>query len=569
MNKATAILTSIRSTLLKNSRNVLLIFLLSFLPAAVHADNDIIRQRALSGNVLSSPFEVNSRIIAITNGGFISTFSTDGYRKYERPLKNRPSTDYTVTKNGIILSVSSNRKTLSLYNPDGYFVWSYTFETTISHSPVAGYDGRVFVSTKDKLYCFGVTGGLRWERSVPAEITEQVRMLNDGTLLCISTPSGEKSFAYRFTPYGDMIEEITFYGEAVLTAEHENGVLILFSDGTFGCCSVQDNMAVSLWASLSIPNMRINKNNVDMASILRLGESYAVVLYPNGLIIAFNTEDGSEAYRTSVSSGFNKGSLYCGAGKIMVITEFDKEVVFSLFSMDGESLWDGMRKTKGEIIYFYTSDGYLLQFTDNWLLSVSKPLFYEKNTYSTVSQFVERPRTYGTYKNNEEEQYIQEIRDGFEEIMAELSPVSNPSIYTGIDPSLFEKDIISSLKCIQDAALTGYDFSNEIGELIKNSDNELYVKTALEYSIKNGYDPDAYMLKAIYTFINSPHKFIGSDSLYKLICDAVSSICKFTGAEIFQNYGNRILVKFMSSGYSTSVKEYAMSVMKSLMDLQI
>ena len=77
------------------------------------------------------------------------------------------------------------------------------------------------------------------------------------------------------------------------------------------------------------------------------------------------------------------------------------------------------------------------------------------------------------------------------------------------------------------------------------------------------------MLKAIYTFINTPHTYTISDSLYKRMCDAVSSICQFTGAEVFENYGSRILVKFMSSGYSTSIKEYAVNIMKILMELQI
>ena len=532
------------------------------------ADDDIFRQLALSGNVVASPFEVNSRIVAITDGGFISTFSTDGYRKYERPLKNRPSRDYTVTKNGIILSVSNDRRTVSFYNPDGFFVWSQTFDEKVMNYPVAGYDGRVFVSTETTLYCFGVTGGFRWKRSVPASIDEPIRTLNDGTLLCISCPPGKESYAYRFTPYGDLIEEIKFSGEAIITAEHEKGVLILFSDGTFGCCSVQENRAVSLWATLPIPNMRISKNNTDIAFILRLDSSSAAVLYPNGLITVINTDDGSERLRSSVSSGFNKGSLFYDGENIMAITEFDSEVSFSLIALKGESVWNGMRRIKGNVNYFYTSDGYLLQFTDNWLLSVSKPL-KNNDEKKTLSSFIERPRSYGTYTENEEELFIQEIRDGFKEIMEELSPVVNSSLYTGIDPSLFEKDIISSLKCIQDAILTGYDFSKEISAIITNADSELYVKTALNYCIKNGYDPDSYMIKAIYSFINSPLKFICSDTLYKRICDAVSSICRFTGAEIFQNYGNRILVKFMASGYSTSVKDYAMSVMKSLMDLQI
>ena len=161
--------------------NFYLIFLTLFFAIFspnLFAENDIFRQLALSGKVISSPFEVNSRIFTITDGGFISTFSTDGYRKYERPLKNRPSSDCTVTKNGIIFSVSSNRKTVSFYNPDGYYVWGYTFEDDISNYPVTGYDGRIFVSTQKSLYCFGVTGNMRWQKSIPAELTEPIRTLN-------------------------------------------------------------------------------------------------------------------------------------------------------------------------------------------------------------------------------------------------------------------------------------------------------------------------------------------------------------------------------------------------------
>ena len=542
--------------------------LLTLLPAAAYTDNDIFRQLALSGNVLAVPYEINSRIVAITDGGFISTFSTDGYRKYERPLKNRPSGDYTVTGNGMILSVSHDRKTVSFYNPDGYFVWSHTFDDDITNYPVAGYDGRIFISTKKAVYCFGVTGCLRWERTVSKEINEPIRTLNDGTLLCICCQQGKESLAYRFTPFGDLIEEITFAGEVVLTEEHENGVLMLFSDGTFGCCSVQDRMAVSLWASLVVHNMHISRGNTNTASILRLDANSVAVLYPNGLAVIFNTADGKEKCRMSVSSGFNKGFLFSGDGNIMSVTEYDTEVVFSLFSLEGEPVWNGLRKKEENTVYFYTSDGYLLQFTDNWLLSVSRPikqLSEKKTSYNGIKH----PHLYGTYTGNAEEQHIREIKVGFDEIMEELLPVSNPTIYTGIDPSLFQKDLITTLQCIQDAVLTGYDFSIEIGRIITNATSELYLKTALDYPIRNGYDPDANMLKAIFTFISSPHTFSCSDTIYKKMCDAVSSISRFSGSDIFQNYGSRILVKFMSSGYSTSVKGYAVNIMKSLMELQI
>ncbi len=543
----------------------------------LYAENDIFRQLALSGKVFSTPFEVNSRIVAITDGGFISTFSTDGYKKYERPLKNRPSGDYTVTRSGIILSVSSNRKTVSFYNPDGFFVWSHTFDSAVSNSPVEGYDGRIFVSTKYKLYCFGVTGGLRWERELPAEISEPVRTLNDGTLLCISTPTGEDSFAYRFTPYGDLLEEIMFNGEAVLTSEHEDGVLMLFSDGTVGCCSVQQNKAISLWASLPIPNMHITKETSVAASILRLGQSYIAVLYPNGLITTFDTADGTEVYKTAVSSGFSTGSLFYGAGKIMAITDFAKETCFSILDpLDGDLVWSGLRQKNGDSLYFYTSDGFLLQFTENWVLSVSKPPIITieilgKNSVTVPDSIppIKRPHFYETYTNNAEETYIQEILEEFDEFIGPAIPVTNSFAYTGLDQSLFETDLISSLKCIQKAAYTGYDFSLQIGKIISTSENELYIKSALDYTNTNGYDPDSYMLKAIYTFINTPHTYTISDSLYKRMCDAVSSICQFTGAEVFENYGSRILVKFMSSGYSTSIKEYAVNIMKILMELQI
>lgn len=554
-----------------NFRKGIALVVVILLVFPLFADNEIFRQLALSGNVIATPVQVKSRVVTITDGGLISTFSTDGYRKYERALKKRPSENYTVTKNGMILSVSSDLMSLSFYNPDGYFVWSHDFEEKIVGSPVSGYDGRIFVSTSKSLFCFGVTGNLRWEKKLPEEINEQLRTLNDGTLLCIKSAPGKESVAYRYTPYGEMLEEITFYGEAVLTAEHEAGVLILFSDGTFGCCSVKDNRAVSLWASLPIPNMHIKHEKTDAASILRLDSTSVSVLYPNGLIIIYDTEEGKEICRTAVSSGFSKGQLFYCENKIMAVTEFGDEVIFTLVNTDGVPIWSGMRKTKGRIVYFYTEDGYLLQFTDNWLLSVSRP-WTEKEVQKANNNdgsFIKRPRFYETYTNTDEEKKISDILYELKEILTELQPFMGSSDNYEIDSSLFEKDLLSSLSCFKDAALTGYDFSLQIGEIIKNSDNELYVKTALDYSLINGYDPDAYMLSAIYAFINTPHNFICTDSLYKKICDSTASICSFSGGEIFQNYGSRILVKFMSSGYSTSIKEYAVTTMKTLMALQI
>lgn len=538
----------------------------------IHAaqDNQVLRQLALSGNVISDVYEVNSRIITLTDGGMISTFSTDGYRKYERPLSVRPSGSYCVTEKGIILSVSYDSKTISFFNPDGYFVWKHTFDDKIKFIPCSGFDGRIFVETETTLYCLGITGKINWEAELKSAPIQPIRTLNDGSLLCIcSASSRSASSGYRFSPYGELLEEITFTGKAVNTIEHENGVIILFEDGTLGCCSIKNTVSVSLWARESPSRTQTASSpssDFSRAVLFRLNRNEIIVLYPDGELMAVDAGNGETLVSLTLEEEFLQAGIYGGNGTIAVITQQEDIANFHIFSLQGETLWEGNRKTREGTIFFYTSDGYLLQFTTDWLLSVAKPYTPITNKTETVSR-IKRPSLYGIYTGNPAELYIQDIIQGLEDILTELSPFADA--YTGIDPSLITRDFNQLTSCIPKAASAGYDFSSYIGKILRNASSEMYFKAALSYTRTNGYDPDQYILNAIHTFLNTHHDFTLSDSTYMDICDAVCNVCRFTGASVFEGSGRTILLELMDTRYSNTVRQYVVKTLKSLMDLQI
>ena len=70
----------------------------------------------------------------------------------------------------------------------------------------------------------------------------------DGSILVfIEKLRDKKSIGLRISPFGEIIEEITFSGEILQAEECNFGILIVFTDSSIGLCSIENNIAVSRW----------------------------------------------------------------------------------------------------------------------------------------------------------------------------------------------------------------------------------------------------------------------------------------------------------------------------------
>ena len=184
----------------------------------------------------------------INDGRILTAISNDGVKLYERGLKSKSSTLLTVTNKDFFYVISSNYKTLALYNPDGVLLWEKEVDEKLTSKPITGYDGRVFVHSDKTAYCFGINGEEKWSVEIEKGITHNLKILNDGSLLFIGNVENGMSKATRVSPYGELLEDITFAGSITYSTSIEEGVLLLFSDGTVGLCAVKNNKAEGSWS---------------------------------------------------------------------------------------------------------------------------------------------------------------------------------------------------------------------------------------------------------------------------------------------------------------------------------
>ena len=73
--------------------------------------------------------------------------------------------------------------------------------------------------------------------------------LEDGSVLCLlNTIVDGCSTAVRVSPFGEILEEITFTSVVAGVKQSKFGTILIFTDGSLGICSSTDNKAVTRWS---------------------------------------------------------------------------------------------------------------------------------------------------------------------------------------------------------------------------------------------------------------------------------------------------------------------------------
>mgnify|MGYP002510493588 CR=1 FL=1 len=164
----------------------------------------------ISGKAICQPCETSYGFAVLTDGKMITACSNNGTKLWEKGVPGKPNPYLTVFANDFLLTVS-NEKNLTLINPSGLALWTKKVPFNITNNPYAGRDGRIFVRGKKNICCYGINGILKWQIETP-ELNKNIPMqeLNDGTILCFLTETVQgKSKAIRFTPFGQILENIT------------------------------------------------------------------------------------------------------------------------------------------------------------------------------------------------------------------------------------------------------------------------------------------------------------------------------------------------------------------------
>ena len=518
----------------------------------------------------------------INDGRMLTAISKDGTKLYERGLKERSSSLLTVTSKDFFYVISANYKKLSFYNPDGVLLWQKEVEEALTSKPITGYDGRVFVHSGATAYCFGINGEEKWSLNIEKGITHNLKILNDGSLLFIGKTENGMSKATRVSPFGQLLEDITFAGTITYSTSITDGVLLLFSDGTVGLCSVKNNKAESTWSMKGL----VSKENASQTLLKELENNKALVLSKNGKFSVIDLKkqqiDFSFSQNNINPTSIYNVSIYSDTRKIVILSKNSSSIFVAGYSFSGSKLFDftisASSKTEG--IYLsngivalcdkdWTAKGYLpYQDTSKVVQNLSKPQtrkysqFYTENDYLPENQYLSILQS-GNYGFREEE-ILSFIKDS----LYQISTVNALGGIVGVTNSEIDnyQELISLINL---ATYSGVDFSDQIYTIITNSNDSSVLKSAFSYASICGYDPHSRMINAMENKLLQNIANRKDDGFYLKLCDGVYNICKTMGTPVLYNQGKRILTKMLTMNFSQSVRNHLTETLNLILSLQM
>ena len=546
-------------------------------------------QRVLPGKLICQPQTTSYGFAVMTDAYNIMSFTSQGKIVFEKLLTRANGGTFGVLENDFFAVVTASSKRIMVLNPDGHELWNTTVDFKITHSPASGRDGRFFLRGADTLCCFSITGIQKWKITTPLQSKLELQELPDGSLIVfLDKLEGGKTKALRLTPFGEIVEEITFAGEVINALTTPQGILLVFTDGTAGLFDLVENKSTHKWL---FKKDLVQKTNADF---FILSQNKNDVIYVNIKsktveIDYINLTDGTINNSFIIDEGITPTSGWYNDSGVFIADS--KKACF--YNNAGRFLWSGiMPDSKSKTSYThtgFTTDNCFLLFRSDWSIhafrtalaeettSQNKPQrknyssFYEINTTllelsfpMPISKELLEPERVtllntGNYGKTEQEYASQllSVCTAYKNVM------STTNFGTRMEKSVFQTDSAGTEILISQLSLFGTDtFCDYIAYFLRTEKNRALIHTLLVGITQNGYDPDGKIMASLeYLARNTSEK---DENLLKDICDAVYSICKTMGSCAIEPAGKDTLTTLLYPKYTSVVRDYARNTLKKL-----
>ena len=320
-------------------------------------------QAVIGGQAIAPVVETSYGFAVVSDGRLVSTCTSHGNVMWQKGIRGKPSG--CISAWGDFIYVGSEKSKLNFMNPSGVVLWSQDCGFELKNQPFSGWDGRIFVQGEEKIACYGINGRRKWILSVPPSAKSSMCSLSDGSLLVfLNATKDNKSIGIRISPFGKMIESITFAGKIICAKTVGEGVIMSFSDGSTGLCAVDQNgSAISKWVQKGKSNSLVKQ--------ICPGTSCSALFVEdkkNAKINIISNKDGS------LIKSFSEFSL--NISDTQFLRETDSGFFISdsnraiEFTEDGTILWEATLPAKKTWSYItYTNNNQILLCMNNWILN--------------------------------------------------------------------------------------------------------------------------------------------------------------------------------------------------------
>jgi outer membrane protein assembly factor BamB len=515
-------------------------------------------RQALGGVVISLPsVQVQSVVVAV-DGGNIKAYSTAGTPMWNYSARGRISpfvtrsregTSYFSRTNGILIAV----------NRSGRELWRRSIGGPLCAKVVTGWDGRLFVPTDKKIFCYTASGNLLWTKTFESSFTVPPKPDRGGGIIF----SLENNEVYRIDPFGNAVAGVSSKTPAVLVSIDEQlQILALYADGTMEIIGSADDWFMSAQAETQVsilprlpagPSAAVSRgNNVAAAltngAVILLSLSEKKILWEGDSHIREFSKNGGKA-GTEAEVLFDERGIY--------VLSMDGA---SGFSHDGKRLWFTFLQNTTAIPAF-DEDGVLYSGGKDWILysykieerslpprnSIYGPL--PEDSYGTGSPQSKYMRNFPP-PENEIKNKLEQIRRGVNTGRVGADEPEWSTFLLAVSSS--QQPIQSSVRAIN---LLGKIGSRETIPWLTNifrRESDPVIKAAAASAIGAiGVDPEGI---AIQTFLFSiiPGN-IRDEQVLIAITSATGELCRFSGPPLSGN-GIKILNLLSESAQSSIVR---------------
>lgn len=556
-------------------------------------------QLVVGGAPIAPPIITDFGFAVPLDGRTMAAVSETGQLMWFATLPGyKTSPHYTMGTGDFLIAVSGGNK-LSLINPSGLTLWSSTAPAEILSTPLQGRDGRIYLQCTNQLACFGIGGTLKWTLPVENISTLPLTELEDGSVLCLlNTIVDGCSTAVRVSPFGEILEEITFTSVVAGVKQSKFGTILIFTDGSLGICSSTDNMAVTRWSIPALVSPSVS--SVPPQIYLDTLHTLCAVVTASGsqsLVTVVDLDKGEKKF--NVSATINLNDLQFGTIDLTNIVLCDSQKALGLSLDDGVEVWNSDLPGKLTWDYLlYTPKGYIITLEKkSWLISAyrvtqtigSQQYRAYKSEKTNYPVYIELAIQKANIPQNDSEVFMNLIPPDLEKTIYRSIYEGNYGTSEAQWQALVTREntrCLSNSKSVSQNPMASYDitykesiiklmgafesscFNRNLAQILQQETDISLLRTALRASAKIAYDPNLELLSSIELLLGKT-SLLSNYTITTAICNAVYEICRFMGKPALFSRGRYILSYLLNQKLDSKTKDYAVYTLQKLISLEM
>lgn len=556
-------------------------------------------QLVVGGAPIAPPIITDFGFAVPLDGRTMAAVSETGQLMWFATLPGyKTSPHYTMGTGDFLIAVSGGNK-LSLINPSGLTLWSSTAPAEILSTPLQGRDGRIYLQCTNQLACLGIGGTLKWTLPVENISTLPLTELEDGSVLCLlNTIVDGCSTAVRVSPFGEILEEITFTSVVAGVKQSKFGTILIFTDGSLGICSSTDNMAVTRWSIPALVSPSVS--SVPPQIYLDTLHTLCAVVTASGsqsLVTVVDLDKGEKKF--NVSAAINLNDLQFGTIDLTNIVLCDSQKALGLSLDDGVEVWNSDLPGKLTWDYLlYTPKGYIITLEKkSWLISAyrvtqtigSQQYRAYKSEKTNYPVYIELATQKANIPQNDSEVFMNLIPPDLEKTIYRSIYEGNYGTSEAQWQALVTREntrCLSNSKSVSQNPMASYDitykesiiklmgtfesscFNRNLAQILQQETDISLLRTALRASAKIAYDPNLELLSSIELLLGKT-SLLSNYTITTAICNAVYEICRFMGKPALFSRGRYILSYLLNQKLDSKTKDYAVYTLQKLISLEM